>query len=357
MPGVLLVDHFVAPAAPYQPVSGELAEQLRATGWDVTTASTAKSNVGFLADVLKIIAARRSHYDVAHIAVFSGRAFLWAEAAGWLLRRIGKPYVLTLHGGNLPAFSRGHPSRVRRLLGHAAAVTAPSHYLADGLREFRAGIEVIPNGLLLDRYAFQLRRFTSARLVWLRSLRKHYRPELAVDAAAQLVEEFPSLQLQFIGPDHRDGTADLVRERIASHGISGHVTVSPGVPKAEVPRALATHDIFLNTTDIDNTPTTVLEAMACGLCVVTTNAGGIPQITSHGEDALVVPRGDAAAIASAVRRILTEQELAEQLSRRGRERAADLDWKPIGQRWHELLTSAVESATKPAPAAPLGMLP
>ena len=110
-----------------------------------------------------------------------------------------------------------------------------------------------------------------------------------------------------------------------------------GVPKADVPAWLSQGDIFLNTTNADNTPVSVLEALACGLCVVSTNVGGIPYLLEHEEDALLVPPNDLEAMAAAVRRVLTEPGLAERLSRNARKKAKGFDWSVVLPQWEELL--------------------
>jgi glycosyltransferase involved in cell wall biosynthesis len=104
-------------------------------------------------------------------------------------------------------------------------------------------------------------------------------------------------------------------------------------------------DIFLNTTNVDNTPISVLEAMACGLCVVSTNVGGIPYLLEHEHDALLVPPDDPAAVATAVRRLLTEPDLAEQLSRNARQKAEKFDWSIILPQWEALLISVLTRNT------------
>ena len=70
--------------------------------------------------------------------LYSGSAFLWAEAACWTLRRVQRPYVLTLRGGDLPKFAGRRPRVVARLLRSAAAVTAPSRYLLEKMERYRA---------------------------------------------------------------------------------------------------------------------------------------------------------------------------------------------------------------------------
>ncbi|HMV50604.1 MAG TPA: glycosyltransferase family 4 protein, partial [Blastocatellia bacterium] len=81
----------------------------------------------------------------------------------------------------------------------------------------------------------------------------------------------------------------------------------------------------------------VIEAMAGGLCIVSTNAGGLPYLLEDGEDALLVPPNDPGAMAAAVRRLLTEAGLAERLSRNARRKAESFDWSAVLPQWRTLL--------------------
>src|SRR5581483_5520203 len=107
--------------------------------------------------------------------------------------------------------------------------------------------------------------------------------------------------------------------------------------KPEIPIRLNEFDIFLNTTNVDNTPVSVLEAMACGLCVVSTNVGGLPYLLRHEQDALLTAPGDAQAMASAVCRLLGEPKLGEQLSKAARAKVREHDWSVVLPQWQELL--------------------
>jgi glycosyltransferase involved in cell wall biosynthesis len=82
--------------------------------------------------------------------------------------------------------------------------------------------------------------------------------------------------------------------------------------------------------------------MACGLCVVSTNVGGIPYLLTHEQDALLVASENPVAMADAVERVLTEPGLAERLSGNARRTAAAFDWPEILHEWDALLTSIVD---------------
>jgi glycosyltransferase involved in cell wall biosynthesis len=285
---------------------------------------------------------RRREYGVANVEVFSGRAFLWAEIVCLLLRLLGKPYILTLHGGGLPEFARRQPRRVRRLLKPAMFVTAPSGYLVERMSAYRSDLILLPNPLNLEAYQFRHRVRAEAKLVWLRAFHKIYNPTLALRVVKQLASEFPEIYLEMIGPDKGDGSVEEVRQTILELEISRRVSLVGVIAKAAVPHYLNHGDIFLNTTNVDNTPVSVLEAMACGLCVVSANVGGIPYLIEHERDALLVPPDNSQAMADAVRKILISPQVAERLSQNARRKAELYDWRVILPQWERLFEAAIQ---------------
>jgi glycosyltransferase involved in cell wall biosynthesis len=92
-----------------------------------------------------------------------------------------------------------------------------------------------------------------------------------------------------IGPDKGDGSFEETRQIAAELGVMSRISFPGPVLKTETPAWLDQGDIFLNTPEVDNTPVSVLEAMACGLCVVSTNVGGLPYLLENEADALLVP--------------------------------------------------------------------
>jgi len=337
---VLIVDNCLSSITGVRAVAEDLAEHLSVRGWPVLLTSRKAGRLRRFLDMLLSAWKWRAKYDIANVVVYSGFAFGWAEAVCFLLRRLGKPYVLTLQGGGLPRFADKWPRRVSRLLRSASAVTTPSRYLLEQLSTYREEMLLIPNPVNLDNYRFQLRQRPSPRIVWLRAFHTIYNPSLAPRVLSLLASEFPDIRLTMIGPDKGDGSEQTTRAMARRLKIEDRVDFTGAVPKPEVPERLNQGDIFLNTTNVDNTPVSMLEAMACGLCVVTTNVGGIPYLVNHQQDALLVPPDDAVAMASAVRRILTEPELAVSLSERGRLKTEQLDWAVVIKQWEHVLTDA-----------------
>src|SRR5262249_268092 len=138
-----------------------------------------------------------------------------------------------------------------------------------------------------------------------------------------------------------DGSAKEVREVISELEMSRRISQTGVVAKTQVSHYLNNGDVFLNTANVDNTPVSVLEAMACGLCVGSTNVGGIPYLLERERDALLVPPDDSQAMAAAVRRILNSPQFAETLSMNARKKAEQHDWLVILPQWERLFEAAV----------------
>ncbi len=340
---VLLVGNFLSAVGGSRGVCEELAIRLPAAGCNVFTTSSKKAQLPRLIDMLSTVWRQRHRYAVAHVDVFSGPAFFWAEAVCAALSFIGKPYILTLHGGSLPGFARRRPGRVRRLLRSAAVVTTPSRYLLESLAGYREDLRFIPNGL--DVNAYSLRRTTASgpRLLWLRAFHRVYNPALAVRMMPLVLLKHPGAHLTMIGHDKGDGSLQEAEHLAARLKVARCIDFCGAVPKRDVPKILSGANIFLNTTNVDNAPVSIVEAMACGLCVVTTNVGGIPYLVDDEQDGLLVPQDNPQTMAAAVLRILDDAELADRLSRNGRQKAEQFDWSPIIREWRSLLAATAAS--------------
>lgn len=338
LPPVLLVSNFLSGWDGRRTYAEDLARRLQGAGVTVRTSSRFLFPPARLADMVLAAMGGRGGYRIAVIDVYSGRAFLWAEAAARAARAVGRKVILALHGGRLPEFASRHPGRVSRLLAMADLVVAPSPFLRDAFRHLRPDIRVVPNAIELSAYPFRRRVHIAPRLVWLRSFHRMYDPGMAVRVLAGVRRTHPDATLAMYGPD-KDGSLDQTRRIAEELGVADAVRFLGVVPKERVGEALAGADIFLNTTHVDNTPVSVIEAMACGLCVVSTNAGGVPHLMRDGIHGLLVRPGDAEGMVDAVRRLLHDAELCLRLSTEARAQAEQFAWERVLPQWLKLFES------------------
>ncbi len=340
--GVLLVGNFLSAVDGSRNMVEDLAERLRSTGVSVVCVSTHRSPWARGLDMISKPVFRRVDYSVAVVNLFSGRAFLWGFAVSTILRALQCPFILDLHGGGLPAFAHRYRRSVRWCLHGATAVVSPSGYLISQMRRYREDVGLLPNALDFGRYRYRLRERLEPNLIWVRAFHEIYNPSMAPRVLALLIKDHPDIRLTMVGPDKGDGSLARTRRVATELGVASRITFSGAVAKKDIPAWLDSADIFLNTTDIDNTPVSVMEAMASGLCIISTNVGGIPFLLSEGENALLVPSSDVESMASAVSRLLKDPGLSMRLSSTARRKAENWDWAVILPQWSRLLKTVAD---------------
>ena len=273
----------------------------------------------------------RTSVDIAVVSVFSGRAFALAIESIAVARALQIPTVAWLHGGGLPDMSHGRLRWAGPILAHTGAVVAPTRYLARWAANFTDHPRVIPNVLDLNAYRFTPRTPIRPRLLWMRTFHELYDPATAVRTLAELRRRGIDATLTMAGQEK--GLLAPTRELADSLGLSSWITF-PGFVSGDAKSALFdTHDIFLNTNLVDNTPVTVLEAAASGLAIVSTNIGGIPDLLTDDQSALLVPTKTPAAMADGVARLLANSDLATRLSRAARQTAEQSAWPAVRDAW------------------------
>ncbi|MEM7285156.1 MAG: glycosyltransferase family 4 protein [Actinomycetota bacterium] len=337
---VLVLDTMLGWTGKHSVSQGEIvAGLLSDAGADVRTASRRRGRLARLADLLAAPIRHRRDVDVVSLAVFSGPAFWLADLPSRVCRRLGLPIVLVLHGGNLPALASSNPNRVRRLLARSSAVVAPSPFNANALQPLcETEIEVIPNVVATDLPTDLPQRDAAApaRVLWMRSLETLYAPEVAIGAFRRLLDHEPDAKLTMAGPDTGQ-CIDELRALVSTLDIADRVRFTGFLDRDAKAEAFAGHSLYLNTTRIDNTPVTPLEAAGHGLPVVTTDAGGIPDLFADGETALVVPVDDETALCDAMVTVLREPATAQSLRSRARRMVEEMRPASVGPRWTALL--------------------
>ncbi len=312
-----------------------LAGLFAAEGDDVLVSSRQLSPVRRAADHARDLVRWRRRADVAVVSVFSGRAFALAHESLALAGSLGIPTVAWLHGGGLPDFAHDRPRWTRRVLRSADAVVAPSAYLARWARSLGVTAEIVPNVLDLDVHPLGHRTAWRPRLLWMRTFQDLYDPEAAVRVLGELRARGIDATLTMAGQDKgRLGTTIALAERIGVDRWTTFPGFAAGPAKTDL---LVDHDVFLNTNRVDNSPVTVLEAAASGLVVVSTDAGGLPDLLPDGEAAVLVPAGDPAAMAEAVADLLTDPERASRLAAGARAVAERSAWPAVRTAWLDVV--------------------
>ena len=142
---------------------------------------------------------------------------------------------------------------------------------------------------------------------------------LFVDAMAVVHRARPDA----IGVVAGDGPLDRVlKERAGALGLSDVIRFVGYVPQPDLPSWYRAADVFVLSSDFDNSPNVVLEAMASGLPVVATNVGGVPDLLEAPAGGSLVPKGDAAAMGTEIVTLLNDEKRRRDTGAFNRQRAA-----------------------------------
>ena len=110
---------------------------------------------------------------------------------------------------------------------------------------------------------------------------------MAVDVLALLQKKYPTAKLCMIGPD-KDGSLNKAKLLAKKRTIEDDIEFTGRLTKKQWNEKSRKFDVFINTTTIDNLPVSVIEAMALGLPVVSTNVGGIPFLIRNEENGFFI---------------------------------------------------------------------
>ena len=173
------------------------------------------------------------------------------------------------------------------------------------------------------------------KLLWVRAFAEIYDPMAALETLELLLENHENAELCMVGPE-KDSSFKKCKTYAREKNLP--VTFTGFLEKKEWLQLSENFDIFLNTTTIDNTPVSVIEAMALGLPVVSTNVGGIPYLIDDQAQGLLVPSRAPAAMAEAVKELITHPEKARKLAFSAREKVEEFDWNLVKKKWAKILS-------------------
>jgi glycosyltransferase involved in cell wall biosynthesis len=254
-------------------------------------------------------------YDVVHIFSASYLSFVISQTPAILISKLfRKRVILNYRSGEAEDHLRRWRSAVAtmRLVD---LVVAPSGYLVDVFGRFGFQARSIFN--MVDTGSFKYREREQFRPVFLsnRNLEPLYNVGCILRAFALIQGRFPEARLTVAG----DGSQRKNLERLAKELGLRNTRFVGRIANEKMFELYDEADIYLNSSNIDNMPGSIIESFACGLPVVTTNAGGIPYIVEDGETGLLVEVNDHEALARSAIRLIEDREFARRMAVRARE--------------------------------------
>jgi len=312
-----------------------LSKSLEKEGYFVKVTSRIEIKSIRMLDMLLSIIKYRKKANYVLIDTYSTRNFYYAYLSARLCKFLKLSYVPILHGGNLPERLKKSPNKSRFLFGNAVVNVAPSNYTKFNFeKEGYENVICVPNSIDLKNYEFDRRDYNEIKLLWVRSFSKLYNPNLAIDILHQFRLKGIDASLCMIGPDN-DGSLKITKDYAKSLNLevefTGKLSKKEWIDKAKA------YNFFINTTNYDNMPVSVIEAMAIGLPVISTNVGGLPYLIDENETGILVPPKNSDAFVEAILNLKNDPKKRNNLTQSAREKVKHFDWEVVKEQWNAIL--------------------
>ncbi len=277
----------------------------------------------WLADVLRDEHIGRVHSHFATDAAYVGLL---------LAQLVGAPFTVTTHANDI--FVPRVPQRLPRLLARAAQVFTISHFNRAHLERVAAGLEGRVRVLHLGVGVEALPRWSPATDVFTivctaSGLGEKKGVAVLVEACRLLKARGLRFRCQVCGADPRGERLVELGGVVRAHGLETEVSLLGNLPWREALALVSRAGVFVLPSirtrqgDMDGIPVSLIEAMGIGVPVVSSRLSGIPELIDDGRTGLLVPPGDAAALADAVERVARRPALAAAIARQGRRRVRE----------------------------------
>jgi glycosyltransferase involved in cell wall biosynthesis len=289
-----------------------------------------------LLDMIQLVVSNKSNADYVLIDTYSTSNFYFAFVISQICRSLNLKYIPILHGGNLENRLIKSPRLSKAIFRNAYKLIAPSNFLKAIFQSYSyKDVLYMPNSINIDEYHFENRSIDTIKLLWVRSFSSIYNPELAILVLEDLLEKGYEAELTMIGPEV-DGSLASTKNLVKSKNLE--VIFTGKLSKQQWTQLAKNCNIFVNTTNFDNTPVSVIEAMALGLPIVSTNVGGLPFLITDGVDGLLVPPNSIEFMTDAIIKIKKEKDLKDTLVVNARQKVEQFDWKVVKPKWKSLLS-------------------
>lgn len=286
-----------------------------------------------------------------HVMANSGWSWhLFAAPAIWIGRARGIPVIVNYRGGEADVFFQKAFTWVRPSLARASAIVVPSGFLDAVFGKRGFATKIVPNIIDLGRFSADAGMSSwpqagGPRIIVTRNLEPIYDNGTALRAFGRVRRDHPTATLRIAG----SGPELRALQAIAAElGLTEAVTFTGRVDNEGMGALYRSADIMINPSLVDNMPISVLEALASGVAVVSTNVGGVPFLVEHEKTALLVPPNDPAAMAEAMLALLHDPARTLRMRAAGLKSVEQYTWPNVRDR---LLRVYREAIGAPEPVA------
>ncbi|AMC10137.1 glycosyl transferase family 1 [Lutibacter profundi] len=340
MKKIIYIGNNLAKKSKYHSAMETLSSLLLTEGFTVIKSSSKQNKIIRLAQMCLTLIKYRKSTDYVVIDTFSTLNFWYAFITSQLAKFLKLRYIPILHGGNLPIRLDKTPFFSTLIFDNAYLNVSPSKYLEFEFKKRNFKTSYIPNSINLKNYTFKLRENIQPKLLWVRAFDVIYNPLLAIKVLCKLKEKYPKATLCMVGPD-KDGSLMEAKQLAKKLNIINSITFTGVLKKEDWQQLSKKYDIFINTTNVDNMPVSIIEAMALGFPVISTNVGGLPYLIEDNVDGILIEPKNEKYIVKAIEKLIKNPKIAIKLSMNARKKASTFDSENIKKEWLKILRNVL----------------
>lgn len=262
------------------------------------------------------------------------------------------PFVLTYHGDWQESFG-GFVRRkslsfynkylLDKVLSHADVIISPSEYYIEEskfLKKYKDKIVVIPNGIKIEDFEIPFSReqcreklclpLNTNMILFVGNLIQYKGPDILVNAMPMIAKDVPDTKLVFVGSGGMRAELEELSKKL---GVEKHVKFIGFVEERLKPLYYKAADIFClpSMMSTESFGIVNLEAMACGVPIVASKIGGVPDVVKGGENGLLVPPKDSEKLADAIIYLLENEGVRKKMGENGREKVEGYSWERVAE--------------------------
>jgi len=289
--------------------------------------------ISYIGDVYKLA----GQVDVIHMLANSGWSWqLFSAPVIWIAYLRKTPVIINYRGGEAKTYFKKSIKWVAPSMNKANVIVVPSGYLNQVFSEFNFKTQIIANIINLKRFQPLQNKainYKKPHLIVTRNLEAIYGIAMSIKAVALVKEHWPNVILSIAGSGYQK---EELQKLAVDLGMEKNVCFTGKLQPEEIASLYQSADIMLNPTTVDNMPNSVLEAMATGVAIVSTNVGGIPFVVENNKTALLVDTNDEKAMAEKIMLLLNNPEMHKNLVQNGLLEVQQYAWENIKKQWVDL---------------------
>ena len=264
--------------------------------------------------------------DIVHHFAASGIYFFFQSAPAVLLSKLkGSRTILNYRGGDAARFLERWGYIVVPTLRLADCIAVPSEFLRQVFAAHGLETTLLPNIADVRMFAWRSREQFKPKLLCTRNLEPMYNVECLLRAFRRIQQVYPEATLTVVGEGSEELRLRSVSQLWKLHGVNFRgATAHKGLAGL-----YASHDIYVNSSNVDNFPGALVEAACCGLPIVTTRAGGIRFMIRDRHNGVLVDLDDDVGIAAGVFEIMQDPTFGHSLAYQARRWAEQFSWENI----------------------------